>query len=56
MSSWMEKTKDGLVIRVRVVPRAARDEIVGLMGGEALKIRIGMGLNSGIGGISMRSG
>jgi hypothetical protein len=40
MSSWLEETKDGIVIRVRVIPRAGRDEIVGLIGGEALKIRI----------------
>lgn len=38
--AWLEE-KDGCIfINVRVVPRASRDDIAGIMGGEALKVRI----------------
>jgi len=37
--SWARETPDGLVIEVRVVPRAARNEIAGFTGG-ALRIRL----------------
>ncbi len=39
MSSYVSETKEGVILRVQVQPRASRDEIVGLHG-DALKIRI----------------
>ncbi|QBG49220.1 YggU family protein [Verrucomicrobia bacterium S94] len=36
---WFEDRGDHLVLNVRVVPRASRDEIAGRMG-DALKVRI----------------
>ena len=40
MSAWLQEKKDCIVLSVRVVPRASKDGIAGIMGGEALKIRI----------------
>lgn len=37
---WFEKTENSIIINVRVVPRAAKDGVAGLLGTEALKIRI----------------
>ena len=37
---WLEDTGDYLILNIRAVPRASKDEIVGVMGGDALKIRI----------------
>lgn len=37
---WFEKTENYIIINVRVVPRAAKDGVAGLLGTEALKIRI----------------
>ena len=37
---WLENKGDSIVISVRVVPRASKDGIAGVMGGEALKVRI----------------
>lgn len=37
---WLEDTGDYLILNIRAVPRASKDEIAGVMGGEALKIRI----------------
>jgi uncharacterized protein (TIGR00251 family) len=36
--SFLRETKDGLILTIRVTPRATRDEIVGTRG-DALKIR-----------------
>jgi len=38
--AWFEQNENGIVINVRVVPRAAKDGVAGIMGGEALKVRI----------------
>jgi uncharacterized protein (TIGR00251 family) len=38
--AWFEERDGCIFLCVRVVPRASRDAIVGVMGGEALKIRI----------------
>ena len=38
--SWMEEKENGIVLSVRVVPRASKDALAGLLGDEALKIRI----------------
>jgi len=40
MLNWLEQDHGRIDLRVRVIPRAARDEIVGLIGSEALKVRI----------------
>ena len=40
MANWYEEKDGDIVIRVRVVPRAATDAIMGVIGGEALKVRI----------------
>lgn len=37
---WLEEKEDYIIISVRVVPRASKDTIAGVMGGEALKVRI----------------
>ena len=37
---WLEDKGDNLILNVRVVPRASNDGIAGVLGGEALKIRI----------------
>jgi len=39
MFSYLHETKDGVILRVRVQPRASRDEVVGVHG-DALKVRI----------------
>ena len=39
MSSYVSETKEGVILKVLVQPRASRDEIVGLHG-DALRIRI----------------
>jgi uncharacterized protein (TIGR00251 family) len=39
VSSFVSDSKDGVVLKVQVQPRASRDEVVGPHG-EALKIRI----------------
>jgi uncharacterized protein (TIGR00251 family) len=36
---WLTDNQDHLILNLRVVPRAAKDEIMGLMG-DALKVRI----------------
>ena len=38
--SWLEERDGSVSITLRVVPRAARDGIAGVMGGEALNVRI----------------
>ncbi len=40
MSDWLQQTEKGLIVTVRVVPRASKDEIAGPIGNEALKVRI----------------
>ncbi|NLX26654.1 MAG: YggU family protein [Lentisphaerae bacterium] len=37
---WLEKKGNSIIINVRVVPRATKDGVAGLLGTEALKIRI----------------
>ncbi|MBN2686234.1 MAG: YggU family protein [Pontiellaceae bacterium] len=37
---WFEKKENSIIINVRVVPRAAKDGVAGLLGTEALKVRI----------------
>lgn len=37
--NWMTETKDGIVLTIRVVPRASKNEITGELG-DALKIRL----------------
>jgi uncharacterized protein (TIGR00251 family) len=39
MNSCFEEKDDSIILNVRVVPRASKDELAGLMG-DALKIRI----------------
>jgi uncharacterized protein (TIGR00251 family) len=39
MSSYLDHTEEGVILRVKVQPRASRDEVVGVQG-EALKVRI----------------
>lgn len=39
MFSYLHETEDGVILRVRVQPRASRDEVVGVHG-DALKVRI----------------
>lgn len=38
--AWFEEMGAHIIINVRVVPRASRDVIAGVMGEEALKVRI----------------
>lgn len=38
--AWFEESKGCIIVCVRVMPCAAKDEIAGVMGGNALKIRI----------------
>ena len=38
--AWFEEMDGCIILSVRVVPRAAKDGVVGVMGGETLKIRI----------------
>jgi len=40
MSNWLEENEDCIILSIRVVPRASKDGIQGLMGNEALKVRI----------------
>lgn len=40
MASWFEEKEDCIVLSIRVVPRASKDGIQGLLGNEALKVRI----------------
>jgi uncharacterized protein len=37
--SYLRETKEGLLLAIRVIPRSARDEVVGVHG-NALKIRL----------------
>ena len=37
--NWFQKTSDGVVLNIRVVPRASKTEVQGMLG-EALKIRL----------------
>ena len=37
---WLEDKGDYLILNIRVAPRASKDELADVMGGEALKIRI----------------
>jgi uncharacterized protein (TIGR00251 family) len=37
--NWMRTTPGGFILRIRVIPRAARNEIQGVLG-DALKIRL----------------
>ncbi|HVO83195.1 MAG TPA: DUF167 family protein [Syntrophobacteria bacterium] len=39
MSSYLQETDDGVILRVKVQPRASRDEVVDVHG-DALKVRI----------------
>ena len=39
MFSYLHETEDGVILRVKVQPRASRDEVVGVKG-DALKVRI----------------
>jgi hypothetical protein len=39
MFSYLNETDDGVILRVKVQPRASRDEVVGVQG-DALKVRI----------------
>lgn len=38
--AWFEEMNGCIILSVRVVPRAAKDSLAGVMGGELLKIRI----------------
>ena len=40
MPDWFEERDGCIVMQVRVVPRAARDAIMGVLGNEVLKVRI----------------
>ena len=40
MTDWFEEREDSIILSIRVVPRASKDGIQGLMGNEALKVRI----------------
>ena len=40
MSSWYQWQGETLILTLRVQPRASKDEIVGLHGEEAIKVRI----------------
>ena len=37
---WLTEKEDRVILSVRVVPRATKDGIAGLLGTEALKVRI----------------
>jgi uncharacterized protein (TIGR00251 family) len=39
MSPYLQETRDGVILRVKVQPRASRDEVTGAHG-DALKVRI----------------
>jgi len=39
MFSYLHETEDGVILRVKVQPRASRDEVVGVHG-DALKVRL----------------
>lgn len=39
MFSYLHETEDGVILRVKVQPRASRDEVVGVQG-DALKVRL----------------
>ena len=39
MFSYLHETEEGVILRVKVQPRASRDEVVGVKG-DALKVRI----------------
>lgn len=39
MSPYLQETKDGVILTVKVQPRASRNEVVGIHG-DALKVRI----------------
>jgi uncharacterized protein (TIGR00251 family) len=39
MSPYLQETRDGVILRVKVQPRASRDEVTGVHG-DALKVRI----------------
>jgi len=39
MASYLHETDDGVILRVRVQPRASRDEVLGAQG-DTLKVRI----------------
>jgi uncharacterized protein (TIGR00251 family) len=39
MENWYERTEEGVLLRVRVIPRATRNQVSGLHDG-ALKIRL----------------
>jgi len=39
MFSYLHETDDGVILRIKVQPRASRDEVVGVQG-DALKVRI----------------
>ena len=38
--SWLVETPEGVVVNVRAAPRSSRAGLDGLVGGEALKVRI----------------
>ncbi len=38
--AWFEEKDGNIIITLRIVPRASRDGIAGVMGDEALKVRI----------------
>jgi uncharacterized protein (TIGR00251 family) len=38
--AWFQEMDGFILLWVRVIPRAAKDGIIGLMSGEALKVRI----------------
>ena len=40
MSDWIEEKEGYVVLSIRIVPRASKDGIAGVMGNEALKVRI----------------
>jgi uncharacterized protein (TIGR00251 family) len=39
MPPYLQETRDGVILRVKVQPRASRDEVTGVHG-DALKVRI----------------
>jgi len=38
--AWFEEKDQCIILNLRVVPRASRDDIAGILGNEALKVRI----------------
>lgn len=40
MPEWIQEREDVIELQLRVVPRASKDQIVGVMGGTVLKVRI----------------